>query len=100
MNLQAFVFTGFRWARELLVKGYKSRWGSCCSDGRLQFNWRLWQAPDWVIDYVIVHELCHRVYPNHSKAFWALVMQHYPKTNEAKRMIKQQGKRWIKFLEP
>ncbi len=81
------------------VKGYKSRWGSCCSDSRLQFNWRLWQAPDWVIDYVIVHELCHRIHPNHSQNFWALVMQHYPRTNEAKLMIKQQGERWIQFLQ-
>ncbi|MCF6344910.1 MAG: M48 family metallopeptidase [Thiomicrorhabdus sp.] len=84
--------------QSVTVKGYKSRWGSCCLDGRLQFNWRLWQAPEWVIDYVIVHELCHRIHPNHSQKFWALVMQHYPRTNEAKQMIKQQGNHWIQFL--
>ena len=82
------------------VKGYKSRWGSCHPEGRLQFNWRLWQAPPWVIEYVMVHELCHLVHLNHSKAFWALVNQHYPKTAEAKLYIKQHGQRWISFLQP
>ena len=81
------------------VKGYKARWGSCYSDGRLQFNWRLIQAPSWVVDYVVVHELCHLVHPNHSRDFWALVQAHYPKTNEAKAYIKQHGKQWISFLQ-
>jgi len=81
------------------VKSYKARWGSCHSDGRLQFNWRLWQAPPWVIEYVMVHELCHLVHANHSKAFWALVTRHYPQTPEAKQYIKQYGQRWIQFLQ-
>ncbi|VAW44621.1 Putative predicted metal-dependent hydrolase [hydrothermal vent metagenome] len=81
------------------VKGYKSCWGSCSPDGRLQFNWRLMQAPNWVIDYVVVHELCHLIHPNHSRDFWALVQQHYPKTNEAKAYIKQYGVQWIHFLQ-
>ncbi|VAW50067.1 hypothetical protein MNBD_GAMMA04-1128 [hydrothermal vent metagenome] len=81
------------------VKGYKSRWGSCHFDGRLQFNWRLWQAPPWVIEYVMVHELCHFVHLNHSKAFWALVQLHCPKTHEAKAYIKQHGQSWIQFLQ-
>ncbi|WP_051145164.1 M48 family metallopeptidase [Thiomicrorhabdus sp. Kp2] len=82
----------------LTVKGYKSRWGSCYSDGRIQFNWRLMQAPEWVIDYVVVHELAHLVHANHSRDFWNLVEQHYPKTKQAKQVLKQQGREWISFL--
>ncbi|WP_321326591.1 M48 family metallopeptidase [Thiomicrorhabdus sp.] len=85
--------------RSLTVKGYKSRWGSCYSDGRIQFNWRLLQAPEWVVDYVVVHELAHLIHANHSKAFWDLVEQHYPKTNEAKKVLKTHGRQWIEFLQ-
>jgi len=85
--------------RSLTVKGYKSRWGSCYSDGRIQFNWRLMQAPKWVIDYVVVHELAHLVHANHSKDFWELVELHYPKTKQAKQVIRQHGRNWIDFLQ-
>ncbi|GAB6070780.1 SprT family zinc-dependent metalloprotease [Thiomicrorhabdus hydrogeniphila] len=85
--------------QSLTVKGYKSRWGSCYSDGRIQFNWRLLQAPEWVIDYVVVHELAHLVHANHSRDFWNLVEQHYPKTQQAKQILKQQGRQWIAFLQ-
>ncbi len=84
--------------KSLTVKGYKSRWGSCYADGRIQFNWRLMQAPSWVIDYVVVHELCHLIHANHSKDFWALVNQHYPQTPEAKLVMKTHGARWIQLL--
>ena len=80
------------------VKKYKSRWGSCYSDGRIQFNWKLLQAPTWVIDYVIVHELCHLKHANHSPAFWNLVAAHYPQTQEAKRWLKTYQYRLIGFL--
>ncbi|MDX1351848.1 MAG: M48 family metallopeptidase [Thiomicrorhabdus sp.] len=85
--------------QSLTVKGYKSRWGSCYSDGRIQFNWRLMQAPEWVIDYVVVHELAHLVHANHSQAFWNLVEQHYPKTKQAKKVLKTHGRQWIEFLQ-
>ncbi len=87
-------------AWQVTVKGYKSRWGSCGLEGRIQFNWRLWQAPEWVIDYVIVHELCHVIHRNHSQDFWRLVNRCYPRAQEAKQYLKQQGHRWITFLEP
>ena len=85
--------------KSLTVKGYKSRWGSCYPDGRIQFNWRLLQAPSWVVDYVVVHELCHLIHPNHSNLFWDLVNQHYPQTPEAKSHIRLHGARWIQFLQ-
>ncbi|MDQ6996032.1 MAG: SprT family zinc-dependent metalloprotease [Mariprofundus sp.] len=60
------------------VKSYKSRWGSCHHDGRIYFNWRLIMAPEWVIDYVVAHELCHLIHPNHSKQFHDLLQSIYP----------------------
>lgn len=80
------------------VKTYKSRWGSCYADGRIQFNWKLLQAPEWVVDYVIVHELCHLHHANHSPAFWALVNHHYPQTPQAKRWLKTHGMALMAFL--
>ncbi len=52
------------------VKEYKSRWGCCFSDGRIYFNWKIIMAPEPIIDYVVVHELCHFKEPNHSKKYW------------------------------
>lgn len=57
----------------IMVKSYKARWGSCSSSGDINFNWQLVQAPQDIIDYVIIHELCHLTHHNHSPAFWGLV---------------------------
>lgn len=59
-------------------KIYKSRWGSCTADGRLQFNLLLMLAPDDVIDSVVVHELCHRKQMNHSDLFYREVLKVFP----------------------
>ncbi len=56
----------------------KSKWGHCTSKGEIQLNWLLIMAPPEVMDYVIIHELCHLTHMNHSKAYWSLVQSHCP----------------------
>ena len=55
------------------IKKQEKRWGSCSSKGNLNFNWKIIMAPMSIIDYVVVHELTHLKYPNHSNEFWQLV---------------------------
>ncbi|HEX5450068.1 MAG TPA: M48 family metallopeptidase [Gaiellaceae bacterium] len=57
----------------LTIRDQVSRWGSCSANGALSFNWRLVLAPHDVLDYVVVHEVCHLVEHNHGPSFWKLV---------------------------
>lgn len=63
---------------QIRIKDQKTRWGSASSLGNLNFNRRLMMAPPPVIDYLIIHELCHFREMNHSRKFWALVKQYCP----------------------
>jgi predicted metal-dependent hydrolase len=56
---------------QVLVRGQARRWGSCDAGGALRRNWRVIQAPLWLVDYVVVHELVHLRHPDHTPAFWA-----------------------------
>ena len=58
---------------QVTVRDTKSRWGSCSGKGNLAFSWRLLFAPEWVIDYVVAHEVAHLVEMNHGARFWRLV---------------------------
>jgi predicted metal-dependent hydrolase len=62
----------------VMVRDLGYRWGSCGRNGTLYFNWRMLQLPVSVIDYVILHELCHLVEPNHSPAFWSALERALP----------------------
>lgn len=73
----------------IVIGNWKSKWGYCKSTAELGFNWRLMMAPDWVADYVVVHELAHLRHLKHSSGFWLLVQQHYPRHAEAKQWLKQ-----------
>ena len=59
--------------QEIKIKDQKKRWGSCSNNGILRFNWRVAIAPMSIIDYIVVHELCHLKVKNHSPNFWKLV---------------------------
>ncbi|WP_461206713.1 M48 family metallopeptidase [Clostridium sp. DL1XJH146] len=72
-------------------KEQKKRWGSCTSTGNVLFNWRLIMAPVDVIDYVVVHELCHLIHMNHSKDFWSLVQHIMPDYDIKKKWLKENG---------
>jgi predicted metal-dependent hydrolase len=57
----------------LTVRDTRSRWGSCTPDGKLSFCWRLILTPEWVLDYVVAHEVAHLAHLNHGPKFWATV---------------------------
>lgn len=77
--------------KAIRLRRYKARWGSCNSRGEVQLNWLLIQAPAEVIDYVIIHELCHLRHMNHSPAFWQLVAKHEPNYRQHRDWLKQHG---------
>lgn len=74
---------------DIRIKDQKSRWGSCSSCGNLNFNWRILMAPEPVCDYVIIHELCHLVYMNHSADFWNLVERVCPEYRQYKKWLRE-----------
>ncbi|KPN71747.1 M48 family metallopeptidase [Neisseria sp. 83E34] len=69
----------------------KTFWGVCRTRTGIRLNWRLIGAPDFVADYVCIHELCHLRHLNHSSDFWALVNRFTPYTLEAKNWLKRHG---------
>ncbi|MBM7556838.1 M48 family metallopeptidase [Halanaerobacter jeridensis] len=74
------------------VKKQKKRWGSCSSKRNLNFNWKLIMAPMSVVDYLVVHELAHLKYPNHSKEFWQLVEAVIPNYEEKQEWLRVNGR--------
>jgi len=76
---------------EMKVRNYKTRWGSCDNKGRLTFNFHLIKAPHTIVDYVVIHELCHMIQPNHSKFFWDEVAKFDPSFKSNKKWLKSNG---------
>jgi predicted metal-dependent hydrolase len=73
------------------VTSARGRWGSCSARGSLNFSWRLILAPIEVVDYVVVHELVHTVFHNHSRQFWARLETILPDYREHKKWLKTDG---------
>jgi predicted metal-dependent hydrolase len=77
--------------RGIRLKDTRSRWGSCAPDGTLAFSWRLVMAPDWVMDYVVAHEVAHLREMNHSARFWAHVERLTPHREAAVEWLRVEG---------
>jgi len=76
---------------EVSVRNQRTRWGSCSANGTISLNWRLVQAPSFVADYIILHELMHRREMNHSGRFWTHVESVCPRWRDAEHWLKHHG---------
>ena len=88
---------GVRYGR-ITIRNQKTRWGSCSSKGNLNFNCLLMLAPPEVLDYVIVHELCHRKEMNHSPRFWAEVAKIDPDYKKHEKWLKTEGTKLMRRM--
>ena len=70
------------------IKNYKSRWGSCSNTGVVTYNWRIIKAPRHIVEYVIIHELCHLIELNHSPRYWMNVEKFIPRWKERRDWLK------------
>lgn len=80
-------FYNFSYSR-VSIKNQKTRWGSCSKKGNLNFNYKMVYLPEDVLNYLIVHELCHLKEMNHSKKFWDLVSQTVPNYKRLRQELK------------
>jgi predicted metal-dependent hydrolase len=83
--------------RRIRVGGQRTLWGSCSPRGTLSFNWRLVLAPFEVLDYVVVHELCHLRVADHSRRFWTLVERRRPHWRDHRDWLREHGPELLAF---
>ena len=83
----------------ITIRNQRTRWGSCSGKGNLNFNCLLMLAPPEVLDYVVVHELCHRKEMNHSPRFWAEVARVLPDYQQRRRWLKEHGGALVQRME-
>jgi predicted metal-dependent hydrolase len=75
----------------------KTRWGSCSRDGRIMYSWRLVLAPPEILDYLVAHEVAHRVHLNHSRKFWAVCASLTPDAAASRRWLRRHGNELMAF---
>jgi predicted metal-dependent hydrolase len=83
--------------QRIRIGGQRTLWGSCSSRGTLSFNWRLVLAPLEVLDYVVVHELCHLRVADHSQRFWTLVERRRPHWRDQREWLREHGPELLAF---
>lgn len=76
---------------KLYIRSQKRKWGNCSSEKNISINWRLIKAPEFVIDYIIIHELCHTVIMNHTVRFQTLLHSHCPDCEAAQKWLDKYG---------
>lgn len=77
--------------KRIVIKDQQKRWGSCTKDQQLLFNWKCIMAPSPVLDYIVVHEMCHIVHMNHSTEFWTLLKRILPDYESRKEWLRNNG---------
>jgi predicted metal-dependent hydrolase len=86
--------------RQIRLRSQSSRWGSCSSNGTINYNWRLILAPPHVLDYVAAHEVAHLVEMNHSAAFWSTVERTLPDMARGRAWLKSHGRGLMAWQAP
>jgi predicted metal-dependent hydrolase len=78
--------------KRIYIRNQKTIWGSCSARNNLSFNWKLIMMPEHIIDYVVIHELCHLKHMNHSSAFWEMVASYCPDWKERRKWLRSNEK--------
>lgn len=89
--LDNYLPMAFAQPRQSRIASYKAKWGACTRSGEVSLSWKLWLAPEWVVTYVVQHELVHLTHFDHSKAFWQRVAEVNPDYRTAERWLRQHG---------
>ena len=79
--------------RQVTIKSMQSRWGSCSASGRISLAWNIIMAPEEVLDYLVVHELCHLVHHDHSPRYWSVVESILPDHRQRRKWLRENGGR-------
>jgi len=74
------------------VGDFKSKWGSCSIEGKISYNWKIIIAPHKILDYIVIHELCHMLEHNHSKEYWCHVKTYCNDFKEYRKWLKLNGR--------
>lgn len=81
--------------QRIRIGSQRTRWGSCSSKGTLSYNWHLVLMPERIMDYVVVHELCHLLEMNHSERFWKRVGELLPDYENRRKWLKENGNQYL-----
>jgi predicted metal-dependent hydrolase len=81
--------------KKIRIGFQKSRWGSCSTSGTLSFNANLIKAPHSILEYVIIHEICHIIHPNHSSSYWNEVSKLCPDYKTRRKWLKSEGNKLL-----